>query len=127
MSGTGAGKGLGVLGIDYYRRAVAMLRERNPGATLYVFSDDIDAVRRDFMPEGPHHFVCCPGSEQPYESMRLMALCDQMVIANSTFSWWAAWLNPKQDKLIIAPEPWFGDGREGQGDIVPEAWKRLPR
>src|SRR5208283_3804939 len=84
---------IGVLDLDYYQRAVRLLRQRSPQATLFVFSDDIEAVAREFKPPGPHVFVRCVDHWHPWDKIRLMALCEHIAIANSTFSWWAAWLN----------------------------------
>lgn len=117
---------LGVVGLDYYRQAVKLLRDRSPEATLYVFSDDIDAVSREFRPDGPHVFVRLDAASQPHDQLRLMSLCEHIAIANSTFSWWAAWLNPSPDKLVIAPDPWFANSPHDGSDVVPDRWLRLP-
>ncbi len=118
---------IGLIGPAYYARAERLLRERNPEATLYVFSDDIEAVARDFMPAGPHVFVRCVEHWHPWDKIRLMALCDHIAIANSTFSWWAAWLNPSPTKLVIAPDPWFDQSPHDASDVVPAGWIRIPR
>jgi hypothetical protein len=117
---------MGVLGSDYYQRAVRLLRERSPDATLYIFSDDIESVAREFKPDGPHEFVRCVKPWHAYDKIRLMSLCDHIAIANSTFSWWAAWLNPSPDKLVIAPAPWFANSPHDQRDIIPASWERMP-
>ena len=116
---------IGVVGLDYYERAVRLVRERSPEATLYVFSDDIESVAREFHPPGPHVFVRCVEHWHPFDKIRLMALCDHAVIANSTFSWWGAWLNPSPAKLVIAPDPWFAGRQHDDRDVVPESWMRL--
>jgi len=116
---------IGVIGPSYYDRAVRLLRERSPGATLYIFSDDIEAVAREFHPPGPHEFVRCVKSFHAYDKIRLMSLCDHIAIANSTFSWWGAWLNPSPDKLVIAPDPWFANSIHDSSDVVPSTWTRL--
>ena len=118
---------IGVISPDYYERAVRLLRERSPDATLYIFSDDIEAVAREFRPPGPHEFVRCVEHWHAFDKIRLMSLCDHIAIANSTFSWWAAWLNPSPDKLVIAPEPWFSSTERDGRDVVPADWVRLPR
>lgn len=117
---------IGVVGPGYYDRAVRLLRERSPAATLYIFSDDIEAVAREFHPPGPHEFVRCVKPWHAYDKIRLMSLCDHIAIANSTFSWWAAWLNSSPDKLVIAPDPWFTNSPNDQRDVVPASWTRLP-
>lgn len=118
---------IGVIGLDYYHAAVRLLRARNPHATLYVFSDDIEAVAREFRLEGPHEFVRCVKPWHAYDKIRLMSLCEDIAIANSTFSWWAAWLNPRPEKLVIAPAPWFTGGERDERDVVPARWVRLQR
>jgi hypothetical protein len=118
---------IGVVSMDYYERAVALLRERSPKATLYIFSDDIEAVAQEFKPPGPHVFVRCVDHWHPWDKIRLMAACDHIAIANSSFSWWAAWLHPDPDRLVLAPTPWFsGNPEENPRDIVPDCWTRLP-
>ncbi len=116
---------IGMLGLDYYERALQRVRERSPQATLYLFSDDIEAVAREFHPPGPHVFVRCVQAWHSYDKIRLMALCDHLVIANSTFSWWAAWLSRSPDKLVIAPDPWFANSPNDTTDLVPASWTRL--
>lgn len=116
---------IGVIGPDYYRRAIARLRERSPDATLYLFSDDIEAIAREYQPPGPHVFVRCVKPWHAYDKIRLMALCDHIAIANSTFSWWAAWLNQSPDKLVLAPDPWFAHSDHDSSDVIPTAWERL--
>ena len=120
-------KDLGVIGLDYYHRAVRLLRERSPNATLYIFSDDIEAVAREFQPPGPHVFVRAVKPWHPYDKIRLMSLCEHIAIANSTFSWWAAWLNPSPDKLVIAPDPWLDNSALDGRDVVPASWTKLSR
>lgn len=117
---------IGVIGPDYYRRAIAQLRAAHPDIALYVFSDDIDAVEREFAPGGKVVFVRATGAANSYDKIRLMSLCQHHVVANSTFSWWGAWLNPSADKIVIAPEPWFSRSENDESDLVPRSWIRLP-
>lgn len=119
---------LGAIGLPYYEAAVRLLRERHPGVTLYIFSDDIEAVAREFKPDGDPVFVRAVEHWHPYDKIRLMSLCDHAIVSNSTFAWWGAWLNPNPSKLVIAPDPWRGDPAAAAGDdIIPESWVRLPR
>lgn len=116
---------LGVLSMDYYKRALRALCERVPGLTLYLFSDDMDFVEREFRPDIPHVYVRATEPWHSYDKIRLMSLCDHGIISNSTFAWWAGWLNPNPDKIIIAPNPWFALVREEHRDVVPESWLRI--
>jgi hypothetical protein len=118
---------IGVVGPDYYERAVRLLRARSPDSTLYIFSDDIEYVAREFVPSGPHVFVRCVAPWHPWDKIRLMSLCEHIAIANSTFSWWAAWLNPSPEKLVLAPDPWFARSQHDGSDVVPAAWTKISR
>jgi hypothetical protein len=116
---------IGIINPAYYARAIRRLREHSPQAKLYLFSDDIEAVAREFTPDGPHEFVRCVKPWHAYDKIRLMSLCDHIAIANSTFSWWAAWLNPSPTKLVIAPDPWFAQSPHNTADLVPSSWTRM--
>lgn len=118
---------IGTLGLDYYQRALGIARAQAPEATLYIFSDDIEAVAREFSPDGPHEFVREPASTTATDTLHLMSQCDHFIVANSTLSWWAAWLGSAPAKLVIAPDPWFAGGARNGADIVPAGWQRLPR
>lgn len=110
---------------EYYFEAIESLRRRLPAARFFAFSDDPRWVTEIL---GPH----CPGltvidhntGEQSYNDMRLMTLCRHHIIANSSFSWWGAWLNPRPDKIVIAPRRWFANGTDDT-DLIPESWERL--
>ena len=116
---------IGVVDFGYYERAMAILRERHPGLVFYVFSDDIDAIERDFRPPCPCTFVRATEHWHSYDKIRLMSACDHAIISNSTFAWWAAWLNPNPAKSVIAPDPWFAGDSEKSRDVVPANWQRL--
>jgi hypothetical protein len=118
---------MGVVQAGYYERATRLLLERHPGLKFFIFSDDIEAVARDFRPPGPHVFVRTERSDLPYEKIRLMGLCDHAIIGNSTFAWWGAWLNASSGRTVVAPEPWFAASNHDCRDLLPAAWLRLAR
>ncbi len=118
-------KGIGVVPLQYYYRAVGMIRERIPNATLYIFSDDIDTIEREFKPEGAHVFVRATQPWHSYDKIRLMSICDHAIISNSTFAWWGAWLNPSSNKVVIAPMPWYSGSENQNDDILPASWLPL--
>ena len=117
---------IGVLGLEYYHRAVERLYAEHPNLTLYIFSDDIDAIERDYRPRGPHVFARATRAWHAYDKIRLMSLCDHAIISNSTFAWWGAWLNPNPHKLVFAPDPWLAGDPKQSSRVVPENWKRVP-
>jgi hypothetical protein len=117
----------GVLTLDYYERAVDEFQERLGDFTLYIFSDDIEAIAQEFRPSIPHHFVKEVQPWHSFDEIRLMSLCEHIVMANSTFSWWAAWLNSSPEKIVIAPAPWFLGGIHNDSDVIPASWLKLAR
>jgi hypothetical protein len=108
--------------VGYYVDAVRLLRDRFPGIRLFAFSDEPDWVARHLAPEiGSIEIVSHNSGVRSANDMRLMSLADHHVIANSSFSWWAAWLNPRKEKLVIAPKTWFADGRQTP-TLLPSSW-----
>jgi hypothetical protein len=118
-------KVIGVLDFDYYRRAMALMRERWPDLTAYVFSDDLDAIEREFGLTERCVYVRAVEHWHPYDKIRLMSACDHAIISNSTFAWWGAWLNANPKKFVVAPDPWFAGKPGDSRDMVPESWHRL--
>jgi hypothetical protein len=117
---------IGALSSDYYDRAIQSLKARLPSdTTYYFFSDEIEAVEREYKPTVPHVFVKCFDHANYYDKIRLMALCDHNIIANSTFSWWAAWLNPNPEKIVVAPKRWFSNGHHPDTDMCPASWEKI--
>lgn len=91
----------GILPMNYYFRCIAELRKTVPNFTLFVFSNDMAWVKANLNFGVPTEFV--EGCEHAYEEMHLMSLCRHNIIANSSFSWWGAWLNPNPDKIVYMP------------------------
>ena len=60
-----------------------------------------------------------------FEDLKLMATCKHNIIANSSFSWWGAWLNQNVEKIVISPEQWFNDDSRYTGDIIPASWVKI--
>ena len=118
---------LGAVGSVYYDRAFALMRDRFPDATFYLFSDEIENIAREVKPPGPHHFVRGIRPWHDHDALRLMSRCRHAIISNSTFAWWGAWLIPPQsDKIVVAPKPWCIDPN-AKSHIVPSAWLEVSR
>lgn len=117
----------GILGEPYYREAVGRLEEViGRDAELFVFSDDAGAAEQvlNFVPTS--RLIHVRGDpERPWEDMALMARCRHHIIANSSFSWWGAWLNRSPDKIVIAPRAWFAPSelrKQNTSDLYPPGW-----
>jgi hypothetical protein len=110
----------------YYARAIAHIEKRVPDATWFVFSDDTEWVGKHIAFPREPVFVSGRGFTDAEELM-LIAACKHAIIANSTFSWWGAWLNRNPDKIVVAPRPWSNTGKPPLADIIPPSWTLLPR
>lgn len=108
----------------YYKDAVEYISRKLGNARLYFFSDDIEWVKRNYRYENAVYIDSVMfGHYEAWYDMCLMSCCAHNIIANSSFSWWGAWLNRNPDKTVIAPLRWVG-GMD-MPDICPEAWIRL--
>lgn len=114
---------------DYYERAMMYVTRFTKNPYFYIFSDDHDwAVSFLKNIKYPHEFV--EGNSwntHSYEDMRLMSLCKHNIIANSSFSWWSAWLNQNPNKIVVAPKKWFANPEMNRMtlDLVPENWVKI--
>jgi Glycosyl transferase family 11 len=113
------------LPIDYYSRAIADLKSSLRDPTFFVFSDDIEFARRSLRAELSSVFVDHNDSFSAHEDLRLMSSCRHHIIANSTFSWWAAWLGTDATKIVIAPRRWMVGNCPPINDLFPSAWRLL--
>jgi len=110
---------------EYYRECVRQVVARVRYPHFFVFSDDPDWVVQNVRLDHPVEFVSHNGDERNYEDLRLMSLCRHQIIANSSFSWWAAWLNENPGKTIFAPKQWLHRNQELTRDLIPAEWVRI--
>ena len=110
-----------VLGMDYYQKAIQELKNLHQNLLFFVFSDDIIWCKhQDF---GDSKVIFVSDNQSLRDEFELMMTCKHHIIANSTLSWWAAWLNPNPDKKIIAPQKWFLVKTQPT-TLIPERWIR---
>lgn len=114
----------GVCSLEYYQKAITYFTERLEKVHFFIFSDDPEWVIQNLIMDHPHTFVSHNTGENSYNDMRLMSLCQHHIIANSSFSWWGAWLNPSKEKIVIAPKKWFHKNLNS-ADLIPHSWIRL--
>lgn len=115
----------GTCSITYYRNAVEEIRSRIGDPELFIFSDDINWVKNNFNLPYKMTVMEQPPDAIPAEDMYLMSLCSHNIIANSSFSWWAAWLNGNENKIVVAPTRWFDEFKADTKDIYPEGWIKI--
>jgi len=115
-----------VCGKDYYAKAAQSILDAVEGTPrFFVFSDDPEWAEANLDLPGEMIVVAINGPDVPYEDLRLMAACRHNIIANSTFSWWGAWLNPSPDKIVIGPKTWYLDPGLSNDYITPDTWRRI--
>lgn len=115
----------GILDPGYYQQAIEFLETQMGDCRFYVFTDDQSWVEQSLVFSRPAEMVSGKISHSHFEDFYLMSQCKHQVIANSTFSWWAAWLNPNPDKLVIAPKKWFNNAPYDTRDLIPESWIKI--
>jgi len=114
--------------LEYYKKCFQYFQLELTDPIFYVFSDDIEWCRCHLLPLGRRvHFVDHNHGAGSWEDMFLMSKCEHHIIANSTFSWWAAWLNNRTAKIVLAPKKWFATNHPAwtDADIVPESWIKI--
>jgi Glycosyl transferase family 11 len=119
-----------VCGLKYYQDALDLLTTRLGECTVFVFSDDINWCEENLKISGDHLFV---GHEHAHTTgfknfdayLYMMSHCKHYIIPNSTFAWWAVWLNNDSEKIVIAPSRWFNDDRINAEELYDQAWIRL--
>lgn len=110
--------------LDYYSASIRYISERVYNPHFIVFSDDVDWVRNNLKIDFSHQYIEHNQGAESYNDMRLMSLCKHHIIANSSFSWWGAWLNSNPAKLVIAPKNWFIN-QTNVKDLLPIGWIKL--
>jgi len=109
------------LDIEYYRKAIQYMKSFGYNKFL-IFSDDLDWCKNNF---NGKEYAFSDKNTKNYEDFILMSLCSSYIIANSTFSWWVAWLNADTEKKIVAPKIWFGLNGPQKHNIIPDKWMQL--
>jgi hypothetical protein len=114
----------GLCSMDYYLRAVQHVAKQLAQPHFFVFSDDIEWAKNSLHIDFPCTFIAHNTGADSYMDMHLMSLCQHNIIANSSFSWWGAWLNANPGKCVIAPKNWFAKEMPAQ-DLIPAGWTVL--
>jgi len=110
---------------EYYQEAIYKIASSIDNPSFFVFSDNIEWVKQNLTFTHPVQFVSGTLTKNHYDDFFLMSHCKHNIIANSSFSWWAAWLNANPDKIVVAPKKWFNKADLDTKDLIPESWIRL--
>jgi len=114
----------GVLGKEYYEAAISIMKKSISNAEFYIFSDSMQWVNENIsIPNA----ISVSGNltRTHFEDLYLMSQCRHNIIANSSFSWWGAWLNNNPNKIVIAPKKWFNKGPKDTQDLIPKEWLKI--
>jgi hypothetical protein len=125
VTNANAAKFHGMTSLEYYREAIKQMAGQVKEPHFFVFSDDPGWCRENLKFDLPMTFVTNNSGDKGYEDMRLMSQCRHHIIANSSFSWWGAWLNPRADKIVLAPGRWFNDSTVDTRDIYAQGWVKI--
>jgi hypothetical protein len=113
----------GLLTLEYYRAAIKIIERGIKNPSYFVFSDDSEWCQTNLKMPAETIFI----SGKAYEDLILMSYCQHNIIANSSFSWWAAWLNNNKQKMIIAPKQWLANEKDNEKtkNMIPPNWVRI--
>ncbi|AWA29770.1 alpha-1,2-fucosyltransferase [Flavobacterium magnum] len=109
----------------FYRKALGFIETKIENPKLFVFSDDTLWAKQNFKSKHEVIFIDFNDALSNFEDIKLMSCCKHNIIANSSFSWWGAWLNDNPGKLVVAPQQWFNDKSINTSDLIPENWIRF--
>lgn len=121
-----AAKVHGFIGLDYYLKGMEILLEKNPDSQFFVFSDDLEWAKENL----PHSEKCTfiqslPTNDAVIQELELMTHCQHHLIANSSLSWWAAWLGKNSNGTVICPARWMNGSDRDFNDLLPAEWQRI--
>ena len=113
----------GILGSDYYKKSISYIKKKVKNPLFFIFSDDIELVKKTFSFFNNKKYIFID-TKSPINDLYLMSNCKHFIIANSTFSWWGAWLSKNKRKIVCAPKRWLRV-RISTPDIIPESWIKI--
>ena len=119
-------KSFGETDLSYYKRAIEYIAERVEKPHFFVFSDDIAWCKENLKMQFPVIYVSdsSAGPKNAFH-LELMSICKHNIIANSSFSWWGAWLNNNSDKIVVAPKRWYAGQDQKVTDIASQTWIKM--
>jgi len=115
----------GALNLEYYEKSIQAIVKEVPNPHFFIFSDDPEWIKNNLVINYPSDFISHNDPNKGYEDLRLMTFCDNFIIANSTFSWWGAWLSGNSKKIVIAPINWLKTEEIKVTNLIPKEWLRI--
>lgn len=115
----------GICSLDYYKKAIEIILGKIKIPHFFVFSDDITWAKQNLKINAPSFFITKDYKFKDYEELIIMSWCKNHIIANSSFSWWAAWLCGNENKIIITPLKWLNDASINTAGLIPDSWIKI--
>jgi hypothetical protein len=109
---------------DYYYKAINLIKTKIENPHFFIFSDSMDWVKDKLIIDSPHTYVTNNSALEGHFDMQLMSSCMHNIIANSSFSWWGAWLNLNTNKIVISPKRWFLNDHVSS-KLIPDTWMQI--
>lgn len=113
---------------EYYLEAIKIIAQKTTAPHFFIFTDDYEWLETNLIDKlrSTGYPFTSIGKNPNYEDLMLMAKCRHHILANSSFSWWGAWLNPRRDKIVIAPKQWFAHApKNNTRDLLPDGWLKI--
>jgi hypothetical protein len=114
----------GICSLEYYHKSMEFIASKEKDVQFFIFSDDLHWVMENFQSNYYFELVNFKDNSSPVEELWLMSQCKHHIIANSSFSWWGAWLSQNPQKMVIAPKKWFNQ-KTNTKDLLPSHWKQI--
>lgn len=115
----------GLCNAEYYQKSISYIVAMVEKPVFFIFSDDIAWAKENMKTGFEQYYIDFNDASQNHEDIRLMKNCKHHIIANSTFSWWGAWLNPSSEKIVTIPSIWFAGYTYDTKDLYPDGWIRI--
>jgi hypothetical protein len=115
----------GTCEVNYFYDAIEVIKKENSNIEIYIFSDDIDWAKNNIFFNSISYFINLNKGNEAYLDMLLMSNCKHVVISNSSFGWWAAWINKNPFGVVVAPKRWFNSLTIDTSDLCPKTWHRV--
>ncbi len=115
----------GLISLSYYKNVIERISHEIELPKFFVFSDDISWAKENLSMPYPCQFIGHNRGAESYIDMHLMSLCQHHIIANSSFSWWGAWLSSRPGKRVFFPAKWFANGSTNTSTLCPADWVRV--
>ena len=116
----------GTCSLEWYKNSMKFIERSISNPNYFIFSDDLDWAKQNISSNHSINYVENQNDGKDFEDLYIMSLCKHNIISNSSFSWWAAWMNKNPSKIIVHPKKWFNVPHVDTRDLIPDNWIEMP-